>query len=293
MNLTAVIVSYKSSHLLDELILDIPKNFEIIIIENSLDTNLKKLETKYENVKVIFPNKNLGLGKAINLGLSKSANNFVWCLCPDVKISTKCYNEIYNLLNHFDDFSLISPTYFDEKNHKNYKSSDMNLNDNIRLIKNYKLIAVDEIDFATVIVNKSKIDSNNMMDENIHLYFENQEVCLRFKKQGKKLYVVDNLKFIHHGTKSSDPSLKFDIQIHRNWHYCWSKFYYLKKHHNYFYAFRKTLPNLLRALKKCLIYIMKNNGANFKLHKAELSGLINSYLLRKSFYRPPQDKNLQ
>ena len=86
MNLTVVIVSYKSSHLLDELILDIPKNFEIIIIENSLDANLKKLETKYENVKVIFPNKNLGLGKAINLGLSKSANNFVWCYvqikCP-------------------------------------------------------------------------------------------------------------------------------------------------------------------------------------------------------------------
>ena len=50
------------------------------------------------------------------------------------------------------------------------------------------------------------------MDENIHLYFENQEVCLRFKKQGKKLYVVDNLKFVHHGTQSSDPSLKFDTQ---------------------------------------------------------------------------------
>ena len=54
MNLTAVIVSYKSSHLLDELILDIPKNFEIIIIKNSLDTNLKKLEKKYDNVEVVF-----------------------------------------------------------------------------------------------------------------------------------------------------------------------------------------------------------------------------------------------
>ena len=61
----------------------------------------------------------------------------------------------------------------------------MNLSDNVRVIKNYKQIAVEEIDFATVIVNKSKIDSNNMMDENIHLYFENQEVCLRLKKQGK------------------------------------------------------------------------------------------------------------
>ena len=112
MNLTVVIVSYKSSHLLDELILDIPKNFEIIIIENSLDTNLKKLEKKYDNVEVVFPNKNLGFSKALNLGLSKSKNNFVWCLCPDVKISTKCYNEIFNLLSHFDDFSLISIAAF-------------------------------------------------------------------------------------------------------------------------------------------------------------------------------------
>ena len=54
MNLTVFIVPYKSSHLLDKLILDIPKNLEIIIIENSLDTNLKKLEKKYDNIEVVF-----------------------------------------------------------------------------------------------------------------------------------------------------------------------------------------------------------------------------------------------
>jgi len=291
MNLSVVIIAYKSNHLLDELIKDIPQNFEIIIVENSLDQNIKKIEKKYNNVRVIFPEKNLGLGKAINLGLHESKNNFVWCVCPDVKISTSCYNEFLSLLNNFEDFSLISPTYNDEKIHKNYKPNYTSKENNFKFINNYKLIPVEEIDFATVIVNKSKIDSKTMMDENIHLYFENQEVCLRLKKEEKKLYVVDNLKFTHYGTKSSDPNLKFDIQIHRNWHYCWSKFYYLRKHYSYLYAMRKTLPNFLRSIRKCLIYIIKNDKTKFALHKAEFLGLINSYFLRRSFHRTPQDKN--
>ena len=84
--------------------------------------------------------------------------------------------------------------------------------------------------------------------------------------------------------------MALDIRICRNWHYCWSKFYFLRKHHGYFYGIRKTLPNLIRALKSCFINFLKNDIESFKLHKAELSGLINSYFLRKSSYRPLQDK---
>ena len=41
MNLSVVIVAFKSGHLLEKLILSIPKNYEIIIIENSLDREIK------------------------------------------------------------------------------------------------------------------------------------------------------------------------------------------------------------------------------------------------------------
>jgi N-acetylglucosaminyl-diphospho-decaprenol L-rhamnosyltransferase len=291
MNLSIVIVAYKSAHLLDKVIQDIPKSFEILIIENSLDQNLKdKIEKKYSNTKVIIPDKNLGLGKAMNIGINSAKNNFVWCLCPDVKISTSCYMEFFKLLENFNDFTLISPTYYDENIHKNYKTITTNKKKEINKILKYELIEVDEIDFATVIINKSKVDLEEIMDENIHLYFENTEVCLRFRKQNKKLFVVNNLKFIHYGTQSSDISLKHEIQLHRNWHYCWSKFYYLRKHFSYLYALRKTLPNMIRAIKKCIFFTIKKDKVNYKLHLAELSGLINSYLLKKSSYRPKLDK---
>ena len=78
----------------------------------------------------------------------------------------------------------------------------------------------------------------------------------------------------------------FEILICRNWHYCWSKFYFYKKHYNYFYAFMKTFPNLIRALKYYIFYKYRKDDYNIKLHKSELLGLFNAYMLKKSHYRP-------
>ena len=124
------------------------------------------------------------------------------------------------------------------------------------------------------------------MDENFFLYFENIDLCLRLRKNNQKLYVVENLKFDHFGKQSSHPSFQKQTLICRNWHYCWSKFYLYRKHHNYFIAFRKTLPNLIRSIKLCIYYKFKKDDYNFQLHKSELSGLISAYLLKSSFYRP-------
>ena len=87
------------------------------------------------------------------------------------------------------------------------------------------------------------------MDEKIFLYFENTDLCLRLKKNKQKLYVIENLKFEHSGGQSSHPSYEKQILICRDWHYCWSKFYFYYKHYNYFFAFRKTLPNLIRSIR--------------------------------------------
>ena len=59
MNLSVVIVAFKSEHLLEKLILSIPKNYEIIIIENSLDREIKDKFEKHENVQVVIAIDNL------------------------------------------------------------------------------------------------------------------------------------------------------------------------------------------------------------------------------------------
>ena len=294
MNLSIVIVSYKSDHLIEKIISSCPSEFEIIIIENSVNKELKiKLENKYSNVKVILPKKNLGYGSAINLGLGISKNNYVFCLSPDVEIDKKCFQEILDILKKFDNFTILAPTYLNESIHKNYIISEIFKKENDNKVEKYILKPVSEIDGAAFIINKSNLESTKIMDENFFLYFESTDMCMNLIKQGKKIFVTDNLKFIHLGTSSSNPSIKKEINFNRNWHYAWSKFYLFRKHYNYFYALKKTLKNFFHSLKWFLICKIKYKYSNQKkdkidqdLHKAVLMGLINSYLLRKSSYRP-------
>ena len=299
MNLSIVIVSYKSDHLIENIILSCPSNFEIIIIENSINKQLKtKLENKYSNVKVILPNENLGYGSAINLALYNSKNNYVFCLSPDVEINKNCFDEIVELLKKFNNFTILAPTYLDDSIHKNYGISDiLKKKANIKIEK-FILKQVSEIDGAAFLINKSNLDSIKIMDENFFLYFESTDMCMNLIKQGKKLFVIDNLKFNHLGTSSSDLSIKNEISLNRNWHYAWSKFYLFRKHYNYLYGLKKTLKNFFHSLKwfsicriKYIYSKQKKDKMDFDLHKAILLGLVNSYFLRKSSYRPLNEIN--
>ena len=286
MNISFVIVSFKSFHLIEKLVDNIPKENEIIIIENSLDVKLKtKIENLYSNVQVIIPEKNLGYGMGLNLGIKKSKGKYAVCMVADVILEKKCLLEISNILDVFNDFSILTPVYLDQTMHKNYSiKKNTKKSESIKILKN-SLKQVDDIDGAIMIINKEKFASKEIFDENIFLYFENTDLCFRVKQDKGKIYIIENLKFTHFGLKSSHSSIQNEVLKSRNWHYCWSKFYFYNKHFSYYLALRKTLPNFIKAIKYCLYYKIKNNDLKFQLHKHELLGLLNAYFLKKSSYR--------
>ena len=69
-NLTVVIVTFKSEHVIDNCIASISDQIKIIIIDNSNDKKFKEnIEKKYKNVECILSSSNLGMGPGNNLGL--------------------------------------------------------------------------------------------------------------------------------------------------------------------------------------------------------------------------------
>ena len=86
--------------------------FKIIIIENSLDKNLKiKIENKYKNTKVIIPNKNLGIAAGYNIGIIKSKTKYIYLNCPDMSITNNSINELVRCAERLKKFGLIAPNY--------------------------------------------------------------------------------------------------------------------------------------------------------------------------------------
>ena len=288
MKLSFIIISYKSDHLLNNLLNKISKKHEIIIIENSLQNNTKyKIEKKFKNSKVIIPNKNLGYASAFNKAMKLSKSNFLITLTPDVVIDKKLILKIETLLSKFKKFYLMAPEYRNQKVYQNF--TPISNSNNLIKIKNHKMLSVKEIDWCFCIINKRKFKSSKILDENFFLYFETMDLYKKLFKNRKKMYIIKNLKFHHLGTSSSNKKYNFQIRINRNWHFIWSKFYFYKKNYNYLFALKKILPNIYQSLVGILLCSLIFRFKDTRLHFSSLKGFISSAFYMKSYFRPNLD----
>jgi len=287
--LTVVMPSFYSAELVKKRIKEINKNIEIIIIENSKDIFFKnQIERDFNNVKVIIPEKNLGWGKAINLGIKEAKTEMVFVTQPDVMLIENCINKLQECVKTFKDFSVLTPIDTKSEIFKNYE-----IFNNYPEPKNANDFILEEVDYVdlTWLINTSKFSEKKIWDENIFLYFEAKDFAKRIKNENKKIYVAKNIKTYHLGSSSHDKKYEFYSILNRNWHYNWSRHYYNKKHLGYLYAFRKSSSLLIKLIFKLVksIFSLRFNKGKFIL--IEIYGLVSSMIGLRSFYRPYKNIN--
>ena len=279
-NLTFIIVTFKSNHIIDECIESLPKNSNIIIIENSNNIELKKiLEAKYSNINVIVQ-ENSGMGSANNKGIKLCKTDYAFVINPDVKFYENTMHELIALSSKYNDYSILAPICDDEK-YPNYKIKN-------KRIKNYHpdFLDVDSVDGYAMLINKNKFSDNIYFDEQIFLYLENDDLCLRKKKENHKIYIAKKAKIHHMGGKSHSPIHEKEIEFSRNWHWMWSKFYFNKKHYGYSMALLIVFPSLITSMIKFFYYFVTSNKFKKKIYIMRFLGLLNSIFGKKSWYRP-------
>ena len=273
---TFIITTFRSESLIDECLKDLPKQTRKIIIENSGDIDLKKrIENNYKNTECFIMKENFGYGKANNFGILKSTTDYIFIINPDTKVTNESFEQIISILKD-KDFAIAAPQIIEKE--KVYKQNK----DNIEVKK------VDHVPGMAMILNKKKF-KGNYFDENIFLYLEEIDLCKRILDQGENILEI-NVEVNHLGNQSHG-SYDLEMEKSRNWHWMWSNFYYYKKHHNYFYSFLKTLPNFISSGSKFIYYKISNNEKKKWQYKMRFLGLLNSYMLKKSFYRPYNNKN--
>ncbi len=275
--LTIIIVTYHSD-LVENLIKQIDRKIKIIIIENSLRESIKKkLQSKYKNLKVIIPKKNLGVGGGINLGLKSTKTKYALHLSVDIKVGDKMISKLIESANQIKKFAIIVPrekkTNYPKNIFYNYKKND-------------KFHKIKFVAGYVMLFNMSQIKKIGYFDENIFLYFEEYDYFLRCKEKKLNLYLINKALVNHFGHSSINRKFTHEINLNRCWHYCWSKFYFYQKHYGYFYGLSKTFPNLIRALKYSVKYLVIGDFKQVSLHISEIKGLLNSYFLMKSSRRP-------
>ena len=131
--------------------------------------------------------------------------------------------------------------------------------------------------------NLKKID---FFDENFFLYFEEIDLCKRLRNQNIKIYIDPTIEVSHFGGASHNTEINKPMELSRNWHWMWSTFYYHKKHNGYIRAFIVILPKLISSIIKFVIYMLIFKKFKSDIYKHRILGIINSVILKKSWYRP-------
>jgi len=287
-NLSVIIVSFKSDHIIHRCIDSIDKEIEIIVVDNSNNAEFKKyIEEKYENVRCILSSKNIGMGAGNNIGIRNTNKDFALILNPDVVLEKDAINQMINASKIIDSFSVISPI-LDKIKYPNYKL-DNKKNQKFDPINPFK---VESVDGYSMLLNLKKLKqfiNFNFFDENFFLYLENDDFCKRLQLINENIFVVPKSKIYHLGGQAVDPKYKKEIELVRNWHWMWSKFYYNNKHYGYLNATIRILKNFISAIIKSFFYSIIFDSYKSKIYKMRLSGLLNSMRGKKSFLRPKLD----
>ena len=285
--LTIVIVTFKSEKVIDNCIKSISDQIKIIIVDNSNDQNFKDtLEKKYENVECILSSSNLGMGSGNNLGLNNVKTEYALILNPDVILRDNTISEIINESKKIDSFAVLAPLSEDDKN-PNYKIKQIDKK-NINILNPFK---VESVDGFAMLLNLKKINqipdfqNKRYFDENFFMYLENDDFCKRLSQYNQNIFIIPKSKIKHLGAKAVSDEYAYEVELSRNWHWIWSKFYFNKKHFGFPYALMNGLPVFLSAITKVLFYFFINKKKK-QIYLQRCRGYLNALFGKKSFYRP-------
>ena len=284
-DISVIIVSFKSDHVIHKCIKSIDKSIDILVVDNSNNYEFKKnVEQKYKNVKCILSNNNIGMGAGNNLAIKNLKKKFALILNPDVLLKKNTIKEIIEASKNIKSFAILAPIS-DQKENLNYKLENNEI-DKVDESSPFKVKSVDGFAMLLNIKKLKKIKNFNFFDENFFLYLENEDLCKRIIDYKENIYVIPRSKIKHLGGKAVNPKYKNEIEFSRNWHWMWSKFYYNKKHYGYSIAIIKVLKNMLSSKLKFIYYSLTFNHYKRKIYQMRLLGLLNSMIGIKSFYRP-------
>ncbi len=253
MKLSIILVNFKNPLFLKKCLESINKNsfknLEIIIVNNEED-QLKLKAFSQLKITIIENKKNLGFGKACNIGTKKAQGKYLFFLNPDTELLTENFSSILKEFEKNPEIGIIG-TQIIEKN-KNQpqpwtcgkKTSFLRIlfKNSINKPWNKKIpTSVDWVSGTSFFIKKTDFQKLKGFDEKFFMYFEDQDLCLRIKNLNKRCLFYPYFSVLHHNGKS------WSNDKEKKKHYYQSQDYFFKKHFNrlscFLLSFTKKILN--------------------------------------------------
>lgn len=247
MDVSIIIVNYNTKELTQNCIDSIFENtngvsFEVILVDNASTDGSVELFEQEQRIQFIKSEKNLGFGKANNLGYKYAKGKYIFLLNSDTLLLNNAIKMFYDKMESIDGsigclgcllenadhqythsyadfprvsnslYSLASP-YFRLLGCKEW------ILDNPQLRANHQsFFQVEYITGADLFIRRSVIEECGLFDPDFFMYYEDPGMQHRYLRKGYKSYIIDTPKIIHLQGSSMKPNKRksliyFDSQL--------------------------------------------------------------------------------
>lgn len=303
MDISIIIVNWNTKKLLlkciDSILKDIRNfNVEIIVVDNaSTDDSVQAVNDRFDSVKVIRNSENLGFAKANNIGINESTGKYICLINSDIVVKSGCFNNLFEYMEKKPSIGMIGPRLLNTNGtlqtsckkfpsiwntttralflHKLFPNYSIFSTEEMNYFKHDKIIEVDALAGAFLMVRKEALVEIGLLDENYFFYSEDIDWCFRFWQYRWSVVFFPYSVCVHHDGGSSKKSpIKFHLQLIK------SKYIYMQKHHSALKILMFQIIMLNQYIIRIITYI---SMYLFIKNKKQTNGDFQKYLMSFNF----------
>jgi len=265
-DISIVIVNWNTRELLRKCLTSVvvhaPSNaaVEVIVIDNgSQDGSVAMVEQEFPAVRKILNSQNVGFSKANNQGILSSKSTYILLLNSDALLLKNSLDDFLSFMNQHTDVAAcgphlirpdgsVQPFLFGDDPAPGYllrrAFNRLLLHQPLHNWNTTQTIEVDWVSGACLFVRRQAVNSVGLLDENIFMYFEDNDWCLRMRKKGWKVFYNPEITVLHVGGQSLIKNHEAQKAYYR------SLVYFYRKHYSFFSFFLlRIVLNLYRHIK--------------------------------------------
>jgi GT2 family glycosyltransferase len=256
---SVVIVNYRSERNLEKCVASLCrwsdiKKAEIIVVNNDSEESLAEIRKAGTRIKIINTPKNLGFGGANNLGVKNSEGEFIFFLNPDAKILKGRFRDIQEEFKKYDRLGIVGGRLFEKDGKIQAWSAgkkvtflgillnNLGFSRDKKIWKSFRKTEACWVAATALFIRRDFFEKIGGFDENIFMYFEDIDLCMRAREQGFKVLFYPRFQVLHLGGQS------YGSKRQQKKHYYDSQEYYFKKHRPVWETF--LIKGLRKILKK-------------------------------------------
>lgn len=254
------------------------KNFEIIVVDQSIDKNTELVVNNFikDNRILYFKVNFKGLSKARNYGISKANGEYICLMDDDAEYDNEFLQKAYEILLK-NDYNILSGIIKEKETGKVFMPL---MNSIMTRIIDYNTVSLC-LSASLVIEKKIMLNDIGLFDEKLGAgqYFgagEESDLLFRFLENGYKIFYTKSLLVYH-----PYPINEFDeTSYKRAYSYALGEGALCKKNiknSKYKHKFiKRFIVNIIKSSMAILVYCFKTNRRKFYINR--LVGLFRGFV---------------